>query len=240
MKPYIYSSSLETARALIMHLVEIIKDEPDKIFNIAFSGGETPALMFDLWAHEYVDITPWGQLRFWQVDERCVPPEHSDSNYRLMRMLLFDAAPVSRENVFRIRGENDPIREADSYSKRVKKHVPLQGNCPLFDIILLGASYDGHTSSIFPGQEQLLASSQIYEVSHNPHDGQQRIALTGQPIVKAHRVIFLITGKNKADIVHEICTSGDTSPAAYLAHHANNVEMFLDAGAGSKLNLCMK
>ncbi|KAA6306276.1 6-phosphogluconolactonase, partial [termite gut metagenome] len=98
-----------------------------------------------------------------------------------------------------------------------------------------GMSKEGYTSSIFSGQEQLLSSSQIYEVSRNPYDGQSRISLTGHPITKARYVIFLITGKAKANMVSKILTSGDTSSAAYIYHHANNAEMFLDAGAASQL-----
>ena len=84
MKPYIFPSSIETARALILHLVKLMLDEPDRTFCIAFSGGSTPALMFDLWANEYTDITPWERLKVFWVDERCVPPENSDSNYGMM------------------------------------------------------------------------------------------------------------------------------------------------------------
>ena len=88
MNTLIYPSSIETARALILHLVKSMTDEPDKTFNIAFSGGATPALMFDLWANEYRDITPWTRMKVYFVDERCVPPENSDSNYGMIRSLL--------------------------------------------------------------------------------------------------------------------------------------------------------
>ncbi|KAA6304537.1 6-phosphogluconolactonase, partial [termite gut metagenome] len=177
--------------------------------------------------------TPWKRLKIWWVEERCVPPEHSDSNYRLMRMLLLDTIAISQEHIYRIKGEEKPTREALRYSELVKKYVPEKDNCPIFDIILLGMSKEGYTSSIFSGQEQLLSSSQIYEVSRNPYDGQPRISLTGNPITKARYVIFLITGKAKANMVSKILTSGDTSSAAYIYHHANNAEMFLDAGAAS-------
>ena len=70
----VFPSSIETSRALILRLVEIMNEEPDRVFNIAVSGGNTPALMFDLWANEYMDITPWDRMRIYWVDERCVPP----------------------------------------------------------------------------------------------------------------------------------------------------------------------
>lgn len=224
MKPFIYPSSMETARALILHLIKIMIDEPGKTFNFAFSGGSTPALMFDLWANEYSDITPWTRMRVYFVDERCVPPENSDSNYGMMRSLLVGVVPIPYENVFRIKGEERPEKEAVRYSRMVENNVAMKDGWPVFDVVLLGAGGDGHTSSIFPGQESLLSSDKIYEVSYNPNNGQKRIAMTGCPIINAQRVIFLITGKSKADVVEEMCTSGDTGPAAYIAHHAENVE----------------
>ncbi|WP_321332207.1 6-phosphogluconolactonase [uncultured Bacteroides sp.] len=236
MKQYIYASSAETARALILHLINLISEEPRKIFNIAFSGGSTPALMFDLWANEYSVVTPWDRIRIWWVDERCVRPENSDSNYGMMRMLLLDIVPIPESNIFRIEGESNPEEEAVRYSGLAKKYMQQQSSgMPAFDIVLLGAGNDGHTSSIFQGQEHLLISPNVYEVSCNPHNAQKRIALTGQSIINAGRVIFFIMGKDKADVVAEICMSGDTCPAAYVAHHANKVELFLDEAAAVKL-----
>lgn len=167
------------------------------------------------------------------MDERCVPPEDSDSNYGMMRNLLLGIAPIPYENVFRIRGEAKPVKEAVRYSELVKQQLPYRLGWPEFDIVLLGAGDDGHTSSIFPGQENLLTSTSSYVVSIHPCNGQKRIAMTGYPILNARHVIFLITGKNKADVVEEICNSGDTGPAAYIAHHAQNVELFIDKGAAS-------
>jgi 6-phosphogluconolactonase len=84
MKLSVFPSSMETARSLIFHLVDIMNAEPDKTFNIAVSGGSTPALMFDLWANEYADITPWKRMKLYWVDERCVPPDQ----YRTDRPFL--------------------------------------------------------------------------------------------------------------------------------------------------------
>lgn len=204
MKPYIFPSSIETARALILHLVKLMLDEPDRTFCIAFSGGSTPALMFDLWANEYTDITPWERLKVFWVDERCVPPENSDSNYGMMRSLLLSIVPIPYENVFRIQGENNPKKEAARYSKLVMKEVPVKNGFPVFDVVLLGAGNDGHTSSIFPGQEELLSTDHIYEANFNPNNGQKRIALTGMPILNARRIIFLITGRVKGPVVEDI------------------------------------
>ncbi len=77
---------------------------PARLSILPLSGGSTPALMFDLWANEYSDITPWTRMRVFFVDERCVPPENSDSNYGMVRSLLVGVVPIAYENVFRIRG----------------------------------------------------------------------------------------------------------------------------------------
>ena len=233
MKLAVFPSSIETSRALILRLVELMNEEPERMFNIAFSGGNTPALMFDLWANEYLDITPWHRMNIYWVDERCVPPEDSDSNYGMMRNLLLGIVPVPYTHVFRIRGEAKPVKEAARYSELVYQQVPHRLGWPEFDIVLLGAGDDGHTSSIFPGQENLLTSNSCYVVSTHPRNGQKRIAMTGYPILNARHVIFLITGRNKSDVVEEICNSGDTGPAAYIAHHARYVELFVDRGAAS-------
>lgn len=102
------------------------------------------------------------------------------------------------------------------------------GGFPTFDIVLLGAGDDGHTSSIFPGQEYLLSSFHPYEKSINPYNGQPRIAMTGCLLFSARKLIFLITGKNKTEVVYDILKSGDTGPAAYVAHHAADVDIFTD------------
>ena len=116
MKTYIYSTAVETARALIKHIISLMEAEPQKIFHIAFSGGSTPSLMFDLWADEFKDATPWLRMRIYWVDERCVPAEDSESNYGTMRRLLLDKVHMPEEYIFPIDGNNRPDNEAKRYS----------------------------------------------------------------------------------------------------------------------------
>ena len=234
MKLSIYPSSAEASRKLILYIINILNEEPEKIFNIALSGGQTPALMFDIWANEYVNVTPWERMRIFWVDERCVPPSDSDSNYGMTCSLLLRLVPIPYENVFRIYGEmKSPNKEAKRYSELVEQLLPPKNGFPEFDIILLGAGVDGHTSSIFSGQEEFLTSEVAYVLTINPINGQKRIAMTGNVIINARWTIFLITGRAKAEVVSEICNSGDVSPAAYVAHHAINVELFVDELAAS-------
>lgn len=236
MKISVSPSVIETTRKLILHIIQLMDNEPGKVFNIALSGGSTPAIMFDLWANEYKQITSWNRIKFFWVDERCVPPEDSDSNYGVARALLLAHVPISYENVFRIKGENTPEDEALRYSRIVAKRLPIVNHSVKFDVILLGAGDDGHTASIFPGQEHLLSSDLAYSVAFNPYNGQRRITMTGNTILNADNVIFFVTGKNKANVVKEICDSGDMGPAAYIAHHAKHVLVFMDDLAASEVD----
>lgn len=231
MKSYTYSTATETAHALIKYLVRMMEHDPDKVFYIAFSGGSTPSLMFDIWAHEYKDITPWHRMRIFWVDERCVPSWDSESNYGTMRRLLLDKVGMPEEFIFPIQGTHFPDFEAVRYSAQVRDLLPLWHDVPAFDVVLLGAGEDGHTSSIFPGQEYLLFSSCPYEASSNPYNGQKRVAMTGYLLFAARKLIFLITGKEKNGVVCQIMGADDAGPAAYVAHHATDVDIFMDEQA---------
>ena len=202
MKSYIYPTATSTSRALIRYIIDMMNREPDRIFYFAFSGGTTPSLMFDIWAHEYREETPWMRMRIFWVDERCVPVNDSDSNYGTMFRLLLSEVGMPDEFVFPICGTcRHPSQEAKRYSDLVCSTVPLRRGFPAFDMVLLGAGDDGHTSSIFPGQEYLLSSFQPYEESINPYNGQPRIAMTGCLLFSAKKIVFLITGKGKAGVV---------------------------------------
>lgn len=232
MKSHVYDTATETAHALIKHVIGMMGREPEKTFYFAFSGGNTPSLLFDIWAHEYKKITPWERMRIYWVDERCVPEEDSESNYGTMRRLLLDEADIPETCIFPIYGNYPPEDEAERYSKLVDLTVPLWRGLPTFDVIFLGVGEDGHTSSIFPGQEYLLSSFQPYEVSVNPYNGQKRIAMTGSLLFAAKKLIFFVIGKSKAQVVHDILSSGDIGPAAFVAHHAENVDIYMDVWAG--------
>lgn len=230
-----YTTATEASSALIERLIKLMNEDKNKQYHMAFSGGSTPALMFDLWANDYKDQTDWSRLYIYWVDERCVAPEDSDSNYGLMKKLLLDQVPISESQIFRMRGEDEPEAEAKRYSAICLENMPQEKGFPVFDVVLLGAGDDGHTSSIFPGQEDLLISSEPFVNSVNPYNGQNRIAMTGQTISHAELVIFLITGDKKAEVVADIYSSGDTGPAAYVAHHSSHVELFIDEQAAQNL-----
>lgn len=220
-------------RALIADILcladSLPKAEP---VNIALSGGSTPALLFRLWADEFSAATPWTRIRLFWVDERCVPPTHAESNYGMTERELLSRVPIPAANVLRIHGEAEPAAEALRYSRQALDLLPQAGGFPVFHLVLLGVGDDGHTSSIFPGQEALLTAAEPYAVARHPQSGQRRIALTGQPIVRSPRVAFLVTGSSKAAVIEALQASADSGPAAYLAHAAQGeVDIYGDEAA---------
>lgn len=229
MKPNIFPTAEATARGLIEHILRLVSFHQRPTFTIALSGGSTPALMFDLWASDYADQTPWERLRFYWVDERCVPPTDAESNYGMTHRHLLSRVPLAEEQVRRIWGENTPEEEAERYAALVRSELHAVEGMPIFDLVLLGAGDDGHTSSIFPDREDLLTTDSLYAVAEHPVTRQQRIALTGAPIIHAQNVIFLMTGAAKAPIYNDFLQGHTNGPAAYIAHHAlYEVEVFAD------------
>lgn len=225
---HVYSSPLEVARSLIIHMNwQALAKSGNKKYDVALSGGSTPDVLFRLWADEYAQTTPWQKFRFFWVDERCVPPTDDASNYGRFKVLLSDSVPSLKEgeNVFRIIGEAAPEAEALRYSELVTSQVRQ------FDCVILGIGNDGHTSSIFPGQEHLLSTSQPYIPSVHPITGVKRVAMTGKPMMHAKQTIFMITGNGKANIINRIINDGFDCPASRIMLQAEAPELIGDNAA---------
>ncbi len=215
---HMFNSPLELARTLIFRMNEqaLAKSDEEK-YNVALSGGSTPDVLFRLWADEYALTTPWEKFRFFWVDERCVPPTDEASNYGRFKFLLSGSIPDLKEgeNVFRM------LR----YSELVMQLVQQ------FDCIILGIGEDAHTSSIFPGQEQLLSASQPYMPSIHPVTGVKRVAMTGKPMMHASQTIFMVTGSGKSNIINRIINDGFDCPASRVMQQADAPELIGDYAA---------
>ena len=223
-----FSSPLEAARSLIIRMNgQALAKSGDEKYDVALSGGSTPDVLFRLWADEYAHTTPWNKFRFFWVDERCVPPTDDASNYGRFKVLLSDSVPDLKdgENVFRIIGEAAPEAEALRYSELVTSQVRQ------FDCVILGIGNDGHTSSIFPGQEHLLSASQPYIPSVHPITDVKRVAMTGKPMMHAKQTIFMITGSGKANIINRIINDGFDCPASRVMLQAEAPELIGDNAA---------
>ncbi len=224
-----FPSSLEAAHALTRALLSQINTSDTKNFHLAISGGTTPVGLFRLWVEDYKNTIPWSRLHLYWVDERCVPPENSDSNYGMTKRVLLDNITIPIMQVHRIHGEDTPEIEVKRYSFLVENLLIKEKLCPVFDCILLGIGADGHTSSLFPGQNNLLNSPDIYAVSVHPETRLKRIALTGLPILHAKKVFFYVLGKNKTDILKEVIKGNDNYPAGYIVSRLSDSELFTDS-----------
>ena len=199
--------------------------------HIALSGGSTPKLLFELLAQEPLrSQVNWQRVQLYWVDERCVPPTDPDSNYGMTKATLLDHVPIPEENIHRIAGENDPEREAKDYCWVVGAELPFDGEYPVFDFVILGMGEDGHTSSIFPHQMELLTKEEPYAVGISPK-GQPRIAMTGPTILAAKRILFHTTGEKKAPILQNIveeAPEAESYPATYIFRQREDVELYTD------------
>jgi 6-phosphogluconolactonase len=204
---------------------------------VALSGGSTPQRLFHCWATEDRARIDWRRIHFFWGDERCVPPDHPESNFGMTQKLLFDHIDIPQENIHRIRGENEPEAEALRYAEEIEANVPLREGHPVFDVILLGMGEDGHTASIFPDNMALLKSDQVCAVATHPQSGQKRVSLTGSVINDARQVVFLITGAGKASVLREVVNHDghwEHYPAAFV-DPAGALYFYVDAAAASEL-----
>lgn len=232
MKTYTKETVAETYHALIKHLVAVMDAQPEKVFNFAFSGGDVLWPLFDIWANDYGSVTPWNRMRIYWTDERCVPTEHSDSNYGTLKRLMLDKIGFSSACVYPIACRGGwAEREATRYSAEVCAVLPTVQGRPVFDLVLLGVEADGRVASIYPGHEHLLASPKAFVSSVSPYNGQKCITMTGPVLLAASRLVLLAVGRSCTWVVHDILNSGDTSPVTYIAHHAAGVELFMDVCA---------
>lgn len=218
-----YKDSKEALRAMTDQLIFFIEKKEGPVFNLALSGGETAKKMFTLWVEEYRERIDWNDLRFFWVDERCVPPTDPDSNFGHAEELLFKPLHIPDDHVHRIHGEGEPGTEAMRYSRIVKEYLPRHGLFPYFDCIILGIGGDAHTASIFPDTLSLLTDSRNYAVSQHPETRQYRITMTGQLILNGSPLLVPVLGSGKAGVIEEIkkgYSATNATPAAYILSHA--------------------
>lgn len=201
--------------------------------HIAISGGSTPLALFRQLAGETCR-EEWSDVQLYWVDERCVSPDDRESNYGNAREALLEPLALPEGQIHRIRGEENPQKEAYRYGEMLLRQLPVENGFPVFDWIWLGVGTDGHTASIFPNQIELWTAGSPCIVASHPVTGQQRISLSGGVINEARRVSFIATGKEKAEVVREIFFKEGRYmeyPAFYVVPVSDNLEWYLDQEA---------
>ena len=218
---------------------DIDRISPDQYYSVALSGGSTPLHLFKYLSDNFAEKIEWERLLIFWGDERCVPPGSDESNYKMAYENFLQNVPVPDTNIFRIRGEEDPKTEAKLYSDLVRANISFFNEIPQFDLMLLGLGTDGHTASIFPDSIHLFDSYNLFDVAVKPGSGQKRITATGKLINNALKVIFLVTGKGKAETVSTVIERKEgfeKLPASRVKPVLGQLLWMLDESAAMKLN----
>lgn len=236
MEVQIYESRQALAEALAEQFSEWARE--GSLEHIALSGGSTPGLWYDVLAEDYWYRLFWRHIHYYWGDERCVPPKDPESNFGMAWDRLFSQLPVPEGHIHRMRGEDQPEDEAARYGELLREQLPNENGLPRFDLVVLGLGEDGHTASLFPDQMGLWNADAPCAVATHPDSGQQRITLTGQIINNAARVVILVSGSSKAEIVAEILGGAKPAsryPAARVDPTDGRLIWMLDADAAAEL-----
>jgi 6-phosphogluconolactonase len=207
-------------------------------FSVALSGGNTPRAVYSLLADEHKGL-PWDRIHVFFGDERHVPPDHPDSNFRTASESLLSKVPIPEKNVHRIRAELEPEAAAKDYDDQLAEFFHLNDHdWPRFDLIFLGLGDDGHTASLFPGSSALSDVSSRVTANWVEKFQTFRITLTFPVLNHAPDVIFLVSGENKAQILCAVLRPGDRKYPAQGVQPENGRLLWLaDQAAGQLLRL---
>jgi len=210
-------------------------------FTIALSGGSTPRSLFTLIAANASNALPWDKVFFFWGDERHVPPQDADSNYRMAQESLLSKVPVPAGNIFRIPAENpDAAAAAEGYEQTVRKFFETgPGEIPRFDVILLGMGPDGHTASLFPETPALQEKTRLVVANWIEKLKTYRITFTLPVLNAAACVFFLVSGTDKATVLREVLegsAAGEKYPSKLVRPKEGKLIWFVDQAAASQLS----
>ncbi len=236
---HVLSTPEEAAQAKARFVAALAKEcaTSQGRFTIALSGGSTPRRLYQVLASPpYSKEMAWDQWQVFWSDDRCVPPDHQDSNFRMAREELLDHVAIPDTNVHRMRGEDDPHEAALAYEAVVRE--VFKSPMPSFDLVLLGIGDDGHTASLFPGTEALGERNRLV-VDNWVSDLQvHRITFT-LPLINAAKVVaFLDTDGTKAGVLRQVLEPAqgeDVPPAGLVRPSPGFVHWFLTSAAAGQL-----
>ncbi|NTW60381.1 MAG: 6-phosphogluconolactonase [Nitrospirae bacterium] len=206
-------------------------------FLVALSGGTTPRRLYALLASPaYSDRVDWRKTEVFWVDERCVPPDHPESNYRMANDLLLSKVPLEAKQIHRIRGEEDPETAATYYGMEVSNYMPK--SLYTFDLAVLGMGIDGHTASLFPGDPAVSETERVAVVVEPKGQQHRRISVTMPVLNHVVTALFLVAGPEKAATVREILDEGNPKgyPAGLVLPAHGELVWYLDGKAASLLS----
>ena len=207
-------------------------------FSVALSGGNTPRTVYSLLASEHKQL-PWDHIHIFFGDERHVPPDHPDSNFRMASESLLSKVPIPEKNIHRVHAELDAEAAAAEYDQQLRDFFHLINHeWPRFDLIFLGIGEDGHTASLFPESKALAEASRRVAANWVEKFKTFRITLTLPVLNHAAEVVFLVSGSSKAQILSQVLRPGTRKYPAQCVQPENGRLLWLvDQDAGSLLRL---
>ena len=235
----IFAGMEELSRAAAEHIVSLSRTaKASRRIALALSGGSTPGRFYSLLgAPPYRDVIDWPSVHLFWADERCVPPDHPESNFRLVRDTLLSKVALPGGNIHRIIGEAGPERAARDYEETIRTFFG-PALFPVFDLIVLGMGEDGHTASLFSGSPALRERSRIATAVVLEPPKAARVSLTLPVFNHASQILFLAAGRAKAAVVHEILEDGNPKqyPAGRVQPDRGRVTWMIDREAASLLS----
>ena len=212
------------------------------VFRVALAGGSTPKAIHAMLVEPvFAGQLDWRRVEFYFGDERCVPPDHAESNYGMANATLFQPLRIKPEQIFRMAGEaGDPAQAARDYETllRARFACPAPG-WPRFDLVLLGMGDDGHTASLFPGTAALQERQRLIVANQSPRGIPTRLTFTAALINQAREVLFLVSGAAKAEVAQTVLEGRDVDPARFPARlirpEQGRLLWFLDGAAAAQL-----
>ena len=211
------------------------------VFFVALSGGSTPKGLYTLLVSDpsFRAQVPWDKIHFFFGDERTVPPEHADSNFRMATEAMFSKVTVPAAHIHRVSGEDSlPSRAAAAYEQELRNAFDLsEGQFPRFDLILLGMGPDGHTASLFPGTTALQEKSRLVVANWVEKFKTYRITFTFPVLNNAANILFMAGGAEKAEVLKSVLNN-DPAAAPYpsqLVHPQNGRLLWLVEQAATRL-----
>jgi 6-phosphogluconolactonase len=239
-KILILNDASQVARAAADRFVELARAAIDERgrFSVALAGGSTPKRAYELLASdEDKDRLDWSRVHIFFGDERCVPPDDAESNYRMANEAMLSRLPIPPQNIHRMQGVGDAVANARLYEDELRTYFN-DASWPSFDLILLGMGDDGHTASLFP-RSPALTEQQAWVVANWVEKFNAfRITLTAPAINHAAHIVFLVTGENKAERLAEVLRDErepERLPSQLINPVDGSLEWFVDKSASAHL-----
>ncbi len=236
-KTFIFRNKSELGKNAAQQFIRIAADSIKKNgrFSVALSGGSTPKMMYKELVQNFANQLDWRNVHFFWSDERYVPLSHADSNAGMARKYLLEPLKIENKNIHYIPTNfQDAHRAAMLYEKEILNH--FGSNSPRFDLVLLGLGDDGHTASLFPGTQALAERKHLVVGNWVEKFQSWRITFTYPLINMAETIVFLVSGKSKTPVVHDIFIKKNTHfPAAGINPENGDIFLLLDAEAAASL-----